>query len=88
MLHLRPESVRTELIAREIPEPRFTLERLDLFQRAPLSVHWQTEALTSSGVLGAPDLATAAKGRAFFDACVAGLAALIDELRTASAGAG
>jgi creatinine amidohydrolase len=82
MLHLRPESVRTELIAREIPEPRFSLERLDLFERAPLTVHWKTHELSSSGVLGAPDLATAEKGRVFFEACVAGLADLIEELRT------
>jgi creatinine amidohydrolase len=83
MLHLRPDSVRTELITREIPEPRFSLERLDLFQRAPLSVQWQTDALSTSGVLGAPDLATPEKGRAFFDAAVAGLAELVDELRAA-----
>jgi creatinine amidohydrolase len=82
MLHLRPESVRTELIAREIPDPRFSLERLDLFERAPLTVHWKTDDLSSSGVLGAPDLATAEKGRVFFEACVAGLADLIEELRT------
>jgi creatinine amidohydrolase len=81
MLHLRPESVRTELIAREIPAPRFSLERLDLFERAPLTVHWNTDDVSSSGVLGAPDLATAEKGRAFFEACVAGLAELIEELR-------
>ncbi|HEY3184921.1 MAG TPA: creatininase family protein [Gaiellaceae bacterium] len=82
MLHLRPESVRTELIAHEIPETRFSLERLDLFERAPLTVHWKTHELSSSGVLGAPDLATAEKGRVFFEACVAGLADLIEELRT------
>jgi creatinine amidohydrolase len=83
MLHLRPDSVRTELIAREIPEPRFSLERLDLFERAPLAVYWQTDELSRSGVLGAPDLATAEKGRVFFEACVAGLADLIEELRAA-----
>jgi creatinine amidohydrolase len=82
MLHLRPEAVRTELIAREIPEPRFGLERLDLFERAPLTAHWNTDDVSSSGVLGAPELATAEKGRAFFEACVAGLAELIEELRT------
>ena len=83
MLHLRPDSVRTELIAREIPEPRFSLERLDLFERAPLTVHWNTDDVSSSGVLGAPDLATAEKGRAFFEACVAGLADMIEEVRAA-----
>jgi len=84
MLHLRPESVRMKLIAREIPEPRLSLERLDLFRQGPLGVHWSTHELSRSGVLGAPDLATAEKGRAFFDACVSGLAGLIEELRTVS----
>jgi creatinine amidohydrolase len=83
MLHLRPESVRTELIARESPAPRFSLERLDLFERAPLTAHWNTDDVSSSGVLGAPDLATAEKGRAFFEACVGGLADFIEELRAA-----
>jgi creatinine amidohydrolase len=82
MLHLRPESVRMELIAREIPEPRFSLERLDLFRQGPLGAHWTTHELSRSGVLGAPDLATAEKGRAFFEACVSGLAGLIEEQRT------
>jgi creatinine amidohydrolase len=81
MLHLRPESVRMELIAREIPEPRFSLERLDLFRQGPLGANWSTHELSTSGVLGAPDLATAEKGRAFFEACVSGLAGLIEELR-------
>jgi creatinine amidohydrolase len=81
MLHLRPRAVRADLIAREIPKPRLSLEHLDLFQRAPLATHWKTHELSKSGVLGAPDLATAEKGRAFFEACVSGLAALIEELR-------
>ena len=82
MLHLRPESVRMELIAREIPEPRFSLERLDLFRHGPLGAYWTTHELSRSGVRGARDLATAEKGRAFFEACVSGLAGLIEEQRT------
>jgi creatinine amidohydrolase len=81
MLHLRPESVRSDLIARELPEPRSVSERYDLFLRGPLSVHWKTHELTQSGVMGAPDLATEKKGRVMFEACVDGLAQLIEELR-------
>ena len=82
MLHLRPESVRRDLIARELPETRSVSERYDLFLRGPLSVHWKTHELTQSGVMGAPDLATEEKGRVMFEACVDGLARLIEELRT------
>ena len=81
MLHLRPESVRRDLIARELPMTRSASESYDLFLRGPLSVHWKTHELTQSGVMGAPDLATEEKGRVMFEACVDGLARLIEELR-------
>jgi creatinine amidohydrolase len=81
MLHLRPESVRRELIVREIVEPRFSDERFDLFERGAVRAHWKTDELSRSGVMGAPDLATEDKGRRLFEACADGLAALIEELR-------
>jgi creatinine amidohydrolase len=83
MLYLRPESVRSELIRREIPAPRFPSERLDLVSPGPVAAGWQTDELSSSGVLGAPDLATAEKGRRLFEACVDALSRLIEELRSA-----
>jgi creatinine amidohydrolase len=81
MLYLRPESVRRELIVREIVEPRYTVERFDLVERSGVSAHWKTHELSRSGVMGAPDLATEEKGRRLFDACADGLASLIEELR-------
>jgi creatinine amidohydrolase len=83
MLYLRPESVRKELIRREIPEPRFSPERLDLVSPGPVATGWRTHELSSSGVLGAPDLATGEKGKRLFEACVDALARLIGELRSA-----
>jgi creatinine amidohydrolase len=83
MLHLRPESVRQELVRREIPEPRFASERIDLISSGTVAAGWRTDDLSSSGVLGAPDLATAAKGEQLFEACVEGLSQLIGELRGA-----
>jgi creatinine amidohydrolase len=83
MLHLRPESVRRELVRREIPEPRFASERLDLMSSARVTAGWRTDELSSSGVLGAPDLASAEKGEQLFEACVEGLSQLIAELREA-----
>jgi creatinine amidohydrolase len=81
MLHLRPQSVRRDRIAREIVAPRFESERIDLFERSGPSAHWKTHELSRSGVMGAPDLATEEKGCRLFDACVEGLAALIEEIR-------
>ena len=83
MLYLRPESVRNELVRREIPEPRFAQERLDLVSPGRVAAGWQTHELSSSGVLGAPDLATGEKGKRLFEACVEGLSRLIEELRRA-----
>jgi creatinine amidohydrolase len=83
MLHLRPESVRRELVRREIPEPRFSQERLELASPGRVAAGWRTDWLSSSGVLGAPELASAEKGERLFEACVEGLAQLIAELREA-----
>jgi creatinine amidohydrolase len=83
MLHLRPESVRTELIAREIPTPLFPSQRIDLVSPGSVAAGWRTDQLSSSGVIGAPDLATAEKGKRLFEASVEALARLIDELRSA-----
>jgi creatinine amidohydrolase len=83
MLHLRPESVRLDLVRREIPAPRFPSERLDLISSATATAGWRTDQLSSSGVLGAPDLATPEKGERLFEACVDGLSQLIGELRGA-----
>jgi creatinine amidohydrolase len=81
MLHLRPDVVRRDLIRREMPKLRHPSESLDLFARSPVTGHWKTHELSDSGVLGAPDLATEHKGRQLFEACVAGLAGLIEEIR-------
>lgn len=83
MMHLRPDSVRMDGIQREIVQPIYESHRLDLFERGPLSAHWKTHELSESGVMGAPDLADAEKGRLFFDACVDGIVRIVEELRAA-----
>jgi creatinine amidohydrolase len=83
MLYLRPESVRRELIRRAIPEPRVASERLDLVSPGLVATGWQAHELSSSGVLGAPDLATAEKGKRLFEACIEGLSRVIEEVRSA-----
>ncbi len=83
MLHLRPEQVRTERIQREIVQPLYKSHSLDLLMKGPLVAHWKTHELSRSGVMGAPDLADAEKGSQLFDACVQGIAGMIEELRQA-----
>src|SRR5262249_56026760 len=56
MLHLRPESVRSELILREIPEPLFASQRIDLVSPGPVAVGWRTHELSSPRALATPAL--------------------------------
>ncbi len=82
MLHLRPEQVRVEHIQREIVERSYPAQRLDLFIKGPLTAHWKTHELSKSGVMGAPDLANPIKGKQLFEACVQGVAQMIEEVRS------
>lgn len=91
MLHLRPSSVRTDLIAACVPAPRLPGERFDLFDGGWLAMDWRTEELSPSGVVGRPDLASAGHGARWFEACVAACAELVvafAALPTKAAGAG
>jgi creatinine amidohydrolase len=81
MLYLRPESVRTDAIQREIVATRFGRESFDLLRKGILSARWRTDDLSRSGVMGAPDVASAEKGQRFFEACAEGLAAIIEDMR-------
>lgn len=83
MLHLRPEQVRVERIQREIVEPHYASQQMDLLLKGPLTAHWKTHELTESGVMGAPDLANPMKGKQLFEACVEGVAGVIEEVRRA-----
>lgn len=83
MMHLRPDQVRTEHIQRGIVQPLYDSHSLDLLIKGPLTAHWKTHELSNSGVMGAPDLANAEKGSHLFDACVEGIAEIIEELRQA-----
>jgi creatinine amidohydrolase len=64
MLHLRPESVRRERIAREIVEPRYTAERFDLFEASGVTARWKTHELSRSGVMGRPTWPASRRGGA------------------------
>lgn len=84
MLHLRPDAVRQDSLGRWIPEPRLGGESFDLLDRGSVATPWRTDELSPSGVLGAPELASAEKGAQLFEGCVQGLMRLIRDLRRAN----
>ena len=70
MLHLRPESVRRELVRREVPAA--LLGSASSSRRGLSRPAGGPTGSAPSGVLGAPDLASAQKGERLFEACVEG----------------
>ncbi len=80
MLHLRPAAVDRERMVRTMHTPRVPDDSLDLVQKAPFSIPWVVHRDTSNGVIGDPLLASAAKGKRFFEAAVERAAQLTCDL--------
>ncbi|WP_117595535.1 creatininase family protein [Haloprofundus halophilus] len=76
MRYLRPELVRDDAPAAYWDEP-YDLAGSDLLEGGPLSVYRPFEAYSESGAIGDPSLASAEKGKQFFDGVRAELAALL-----------
>jgi creatinine amidohydrolase len=70
MLHLRPESVRMDLVADEIGYQRLPSVHHDLLQKSAICLPEDFGALSRSGVIGTPSLATAEKGKVWFESAV------------------
>ncbi len=70
MLHLHPERVRTNLIQRDGPAHTSVYRKADMQYAKPVYVVNEFHEISSSGVVGHPDLATAAKGKRFMEAIV------------------
>ncbi len=72
MLHIQPESVHMELAVDEDPvECLRDNDYVTVF--GPYNAGWQTSDVTKSGVIGAPTLATADKGKRLLDYAVSEL---------------
>lgn len=80
-LHLRPELVKREAIADEYERRPLPQAWSDLFGDSPVHFVDYYSPNSLSGVAGAPSLATAEKGRAFFECEVQALIQLSRDLR-------
>ena len=82
LLHLSPESVRTDKIRSEIARTNKLDSKFiwtDLFAHGPMGLIEWTSQYSDSGVMGEAEKATAEKGRIVFEEVTSNLAEFIDE---------
>ncbi|HJZ99849.1 MAG TPA: creatininase family protein [Candidatus Solibacter sp.] len=82
MLHLHPERVRIELARRDGPQHTSPYRKADMQHAKPAYSVNEFHEISESGVVGHPDLATAAKGKRFFDAIVTDVRVFVEDLLT------
>lgn len=82
MLHLSPDKVRMERARRDGPQHASPYRRADMQAVKPVYCVNEFHELSASGTIGRPDLATAEKGKRFFDGIVRDVTAFIDDFLT------
>jgi creatinine amidohydrolase len=82
MLHLHPDRVRMELARRDGPKHTSPYRKADMQYAKPVYSVNEFHEISESGVVGHPDLATAEKGRRFFDAIVRDVTVFLEDLLT------
>lgn len=80
LLHFRPELVREAAVEGEPLEEPYELAHDDMFAGGPLSVYRPFEAYSAAGAIGAPELASAEKGRELADFLAQELASLLRDV--------
>lgn len=82
MLHLYVELVDEERIGGTYRDELYKCGRRDLFSDGSLSVYRTFDEYSQSGAIGAPELATADKGKRFFECVETELGDLLCEIHT------
>jgi creatinine amidohydrolase len=82
-LHLRPELVDLNAIARDLPDVRVALSCIDFRQPGFLGIPLDFRRDSKSGVMGDPTLATAEKGEKIFTAALAAAKDAVQSLLSA-----
>ena len=82
MLHLHPDRVRMDLARRDGPKHTSPYRKADMQYAKPVYVVNEFHEISESGVVGHPDLATAEKGKRFFEAIVADVTAFVRDFLT------
>ncbi len=82
LLANHPEFVDMDKARHGGPSPETGYRTLDMLKTPPFSLISEFDEISDNGVIGAPELATAAKGEAFFDAAAQAVVAFLDEMET------
>lgn len=82
MLHLHPEKVKMHLAKRDGPAHTDPYRKADMQYARPVAFVNEFHEVTASGVLGHPDLATAEKGRRFYEGIVAAVVEFVEQFLT------
>jgi creatinine amidohydrolase len=82
MLHLHPDRVQLDHAVRDGPQYSDPYRKADMQYARPIFFVNEFHEVTQSGVVGYPDLATAEKGKRFFDGIVAEISAFVAHFLT------
>jgi len=82
MLHLYPDRVHLERAVRDGPTHTDPYRKADMQFGRPVFFVNEFHEVTQSGVMGHPDLASAEKGKRFFDGIVAEVSAFVKHFQT------
>lgn len=80
MLHFHPETVRTDRLEGELLDEPYDQGLKDLFAGGPLGVYRPFDEYSESGAIGAPELASADKGRELAGGIISSLATLLHDI--------
>ncbi len=79
MLHLYPDRVKMDLAKRDGPNHADVYRKSDMQYGRPIYFVNEFRDISESGVVGNPELATAEKGKRFFDGIIKEVTAFVDE---------
>jgi creatinine amidohydrolase len=82
MLHLHPEKVRMHLAKRDGPKHQDVYRKADMQFARPVFFVNEFNEVSASGVVGHPDLATAEKGKRFYESAVASVVEFLEHFQT------
>lgn len=82
MLHLHPDRVHLDRAIRDGPTHTDIYRQADMQYSRPVFFVNEFHEVTKSGVIGHPDLASAEKGRGFFDGIVRDVSAFVEHYST------
>jgi creatinine amidohydrolase len=82
MLHLHPKRVKIDRAVRDGPPHTDSYRRADMQHARPVYFVNEFHEVTESGVMGHPDLASAEKGRQFFDGIVQEVSTFVEHYLT------